>query len=305
MPYTDNTFTTAKQDGATEVIFPFLNAPVRDNTCRQYRQQMAVLPGSFSPLAAGSTWPGDGVWASNANIYLVRETDPRDAGGFHRFERLYSSIPSDQNVYAAATVIRPEMHGVTISGLYAATFDGGATSHVWNARVAVTSSRIGVGAYIGQILVTEAGHGRSAGARYALWANNTLMAVGGIAFINNTDSYIVQAGDLLAMNENSATHVTHAASALACYVNGPITVSTRELSKFYYPGVSGGITTPYDIPLVSVETDPLSWLRAIAGNNTEAVVQGSQLRQWEGPIYVQTTVYAQMSDAKETVPVGT
>lgn len=304
-PYTDNTFTTAKQDGPTRVSFPFLNWPTKDNTCRQYTQDMVVLPGSFAPLAALSTWPGDGTFAANANIYLVEETDPTADLGAYRFQRVYSSVPATQNTYSSLLIVRPNLHGYQSGANWAVSFDDGETAHRWNTRTSVTTARIGTGGYVGDVLVTHSSHGRTAGDRYALWSTNTLAAYGQVAFINNADSYIVAVEDFVGpASENVCTAIAFAANAVARYVQGPIAISTKEVHRFYLPGVTPGITTPEDIPLNSAQTDPVSWFDLIVAGTSLGVVKGSELQVWKGPIYEQVTIYGQMSDALETVSVN-
>ena len=98
-------------------------------------------------------------------------------------------------------------------------------------------------------------------------------------------------------------HSMHAPIA-ARYVNGPALISTREQSSFYLPGVSPGISTPYDIPTNAVQTDPASWLAAIVAASTEVVVDGSKLEPWAGSIYRKTVTYGQMADALESVAIN-
>jgi len=101
------------------------------------------------------------------------------------------------------------------------------------------------------------------------------------------------------------THASITAAATARYVNGPVNVSTKVITDTYYPGWSPGITTTTDIPIVSSQLDPVSWLGLIVANTAYGCIVSSNLEKWQGgPMYQQETTYCQMSDALESVAVG-
>lgn len=154
-------------------------------------------------------------------------------------------------------------------------------------------------------ILTSTAHGASAGYMVALWNGNKLVGTTRVIAVT-TDTFTVpcESGPLAA-SDVVITNAGFAPQAANRYVNGPITVTTKEVEDFYLPGVSGGITTPADIPLITPKLDPISWLGEIVAASTYAATEGSKLEQWEETIiYVQTNVSCQMSDALDTVAVG-
>ena len=140
MAYADGTFTAVKQDGLTRVTYPFLNAQSKDTTTKQYEADYLILPASYTPASALATWPGDGgTIASDANAYLVEETDPDGSSGAYRVKRRYSKIPSQQTMYSSRTFARPNFSGMKSGSTYAASLDSGRSVHLWTSRKAVQS----------------------------------------------------------------------------------------------------------------------------------------------------------------------
>lgn len=139
IPYTDGTFTSAKQNGATVVSFPFLNNPTKDTTTKQYQTNYAQLAGSYTPAAALNTFPGDAVFAANPNAYLVDESIAQATGAIYNFSRKWSTIPIDQILPSTRYYNRPVMDNVFSGTSFAATFDEGVTSHVFTSRISIQS----------------------------------------------------------------------------------------------------------------------------------------------------------------------
>ena len=139
IPYTDGTFTSAKQNGATVVSYPFLNNPTKDSTTKQYQTNYAQLAGSYAPAAALNTFPGDAVFAANANAYLVDESISQATGAIYNFSRKWSTIPINQILPSTRYYNRPIMDNVFSGTSYAATFDDGVTSHVFTSRISIQS----------------------------------------------------------------------------------------------------------------------------------------------------------------------
>ncbi len=96
MAYADGTFTSFKQVGPTRVSYPMLNYPSKDATVKQYNIEGWVLPASYTPANALSTYPGDGTIAANNVAYLVNESEPQDGGGHYVVSRSYCTIPNAQ-----------------------------------------------------------------------------------------------------------------------------------------------------------------------------------------------------------------
>ena len=137
-PYTDGTFTSAKQNGATVLSYPFLNNPTRDSTTKQYQTNYAQLSGSYSPASALSTFPGDAVFAANANAYLVDESVANPTAAIYNFYRKWSMVPGDQILPATRYFNRPIMDNVFSGSYYAVSFDAlNNFSWVFSSRISI------------------------------------------------------------------------------------------------------------------------------------------------------------------------
>lgn len=139
-PYTDGTFTSAKQNGATVVSYPFLNNPTRDSTTKQYQTNYAQLSGSYSPAAALNTFPGDAVFAANGSAYLVDESVANSTAAIYNFFRKWSMVPGDQILPSTKYYNRPIMNNVFSGSYYAVSFDTlNNFSWVFSSRISVQS----------------------------------------------------------------------------------------------------------------------------------------------------------------------
>lgn len=149
-------------------------------------------------------------------------------------------------------------------------------------------------------LTTSAVHGFSAGNLVALWNGDKIVGMGTMVAAPTTSTLTVELREVPG-KDFAVTHCARMDDGTR-YVNGPVSVSTKIVTDFYYPGWSPGITTPADITLVTPQLDPISWLGLIVAGTTYGVIEGSQLEKYQGgPFYSQTTVSAQMSDALDTV----
>jgi len=151
--------------------------------------------------------------------------------------------------------------------------------------------------------ISSTAHGGAAGDLVAAWNGDKLRFTGKVISVT-TDALTVQLDDAPG-KDDVVTHIQFADTSSTRYVNGPANCTVKEVTDFYLPGVSTGITTPADIALVAAKLDPVSWLTAIQAGTTYVVCEGSQLARWlDGLIYSQTTISVQMSDALDTVAVG-
>lgn len=153
-------------------------------------------------------------------------------------------------------------------------------------------------------VLTAAAHGGAAGGLVACWNEDRLVGLTK-AILADTNTVTIPADESpFSVGNVAITHLAFASAALARYVNGVKSVSTRRTQKFYLPGVSGGITTAADIPLQSPETDAVSWLTAILTKPTGwAVSNQVAVTPWKGPILMQEIPELQMADALDTVDV--
>lgn len=156
-----------------------------------------------------------------------------------------------------------------------------------------------------RVLTTGSAHSGAAGGLLALWNGDKL--VGTLKATAASGSSVTIPTDEAPWNTSglALTHLAFATQAAGRYVNGPANCTVKADTASYLPGVSAGITTPADIPLVAPKLDPVSWLTAIVAATAYVVCEGSQLERWlDGPIYRQTTLSVQMSDALDTIAVG-
>lgn len=147
--------------------------------------------------------------------------------------------------------------------------------------------------------VSSTSHAAAAGNRVALYNADRIVALSSVVTAA-TDSFTIRTEDL----PGASAVVTHCVFDKdgTRYANGPVSVTVKEVTTFYLPGVTPAITTPADIPLASPKLDPVSWLGEIVAASAYAAVEGSKLDRWlDGPIYRQTTISAQMSDALDTL----
>lgn len=153
--------------------------------------------------------------------------------------------------------------------------------------------------------LTSAAHGGAVGELVAVWNGDKLLGTTKVLAVA-TDTVTIAADESpWSIGSLAVTHLQFADTSSTRYVNGPANCTVKEVTDFYLPGVSSGITTPADIALVAPKLDPVSWLTAIQAGTTYLVSEGSQLSRWlGGPIYQQTTISVQMSDALDTVAVG-
>lgn len=409
MPYADGTFTAFKQSGPTRVSYPFVNYPTKDKTCKKYDVTGWILPGSYTPANALSTYPGDGTISADNVAYLVNESDPQLVGGAYSVDRSYCNIPNTQTLWGNRMIDRPSLHDVTASNTYGVSFDDGETSHLFTSRVSVSSvgaiaqitnttavpaesfadlptatftvKRTSGGIYVNylsspgssiysglpgiaglevfaskgslvinwtagevqyvetsangvtmsssstgvifstgnaartdtesqtvsrptRVITTGSAHSGSAGGWLALWNGSKIVATTKAVAASGSSITVFADEGPLSVASVAITHAAFASQAAQRVVNGPTNVSTRITETFYLPTVTPGISTPADITLSDPELDPVSWLTAIAASAAYAVIDGSQLEQWQGPIYRVTKTEAQMSDAVKTVAVG-
>jgi hypothetical protein len=306
MPYADGTFTAFKQSGPTRVSYPFLNYPTKDKVTKRYDITGWVLPGSYTPANALSTYPGDGTIAADNVAYLVNESEPQLVAGSYSVDRAYCNIPNTQTRWGSQIIVRPVMHDIATAGVYAVTLDEGETSHLFNSRLTCvqvydqnTTTQL-------RLLENTSSNGASDGDTLIAWNGDRIVGITTIFEVNSASSVTVQANEA-PWNANSLaiTHFQVARSAWKRVVNNEINVSTKITENFYLPSVTPGISTPSDITLYPSELDPVSWLAAIAASNTWAVVNGTEVDVWQGPIYRATKTEVRLADAVRTVAVGT
>lgn len=234
----------------------------------------ATIKDQLSTAVTGST-------ASAANFKIVRNVTGVTVSVVTT-NTTVSAISSD----AASVVVTP------LITLGLAT--GGVAMEIFSFEAAT------VNAASIRTLTTSAAHGFSAGNLVALWNGDKLVGTGTMVAAPTTTTLTIELKEIPG-KDFAVTNCARMNDGTR-YVNGPVSVSTKIVTDFYYPGWSPGITTPADIALVTPQLDPISWLGLIVAGTTYGVIEGSQLEKYlGGPFYSQTTVSAQMSDALDTV----
>ena len=300
---------TPVQEGRTAVTYPFL--PNGSIGPKVYTRKLLQQEAYYVPATMGLE--RDSVWAGgDPQAYLISESSPEHVGigDMLRFTRSYARIPAAQTVYGSRAIQRPIMHDIFSGSSYAVSFDNGATSHVFTSRTAVTIAA-GAGWAAPIYKVTHTAHGKAAGELTAVWIGNRLVAAGAIFDVVDANNYHIT---FFEIGFSAAGFAGFAVAANARYVNGVTSgpCSSKETTTYYLPGVSVGITTLSDVPVITTVIDPVSWLGEIvayiaAGSLSTyfSIVESGPLERWlAGPIYSQTSISIQMKDALETVSVS-
>lgn len=143
-------------------------------------------------------------------------------------------------------------------------------------------------------------HGAIVGEKCGLWNGNTLVHVGSVAGVSDANNLSINVSDMSSPDFN-ITHATFSSAASYRYANGPKMIRIKEVSDYYLPGVTGGITTFDDIPLVTAYSHPQAWLDQIVAGTAFVAIETNNIDQWMGPIYVRKVTYAKMSSALESL----
>jgi hypothetical protein len=144
-------------------------------------------------------------------------------------------------------------------------------------------------------------HGFTAGQQFVMWAVDKICDTNTVAIITDANHIVCSFANQTAY---PPTTINVAPNAAARYVNGAIYVDTKILTDFYLPGLTLGIATAADIPIVASKLDPVSWAAEIVAASTFSAVSISDIQQWHGPVISQAITYAQMADAITTVSVS-
>lgn len=142
-----------------------------------------------------------------------------------------------------------------------------------------------------------AGHSANPGDMVAFYQGSRIVAKSIVIATPSGTVFAVLRKDVDGADFAAATCVFSSA-AIKRIVNGPRACSVRNTQKFYLPGVTPGITTAADIPLVTPELNAEDWLTAVMTKPTGwAVASAERLTSWMGPILVYEYSEVQMADA--------
>lgn len=282
--YIDGVTTIARVDGPKRYLAPIEN--VRANL-DVFQQDYLQIKSAFSPRALGSSD------SANPGYYLVAETAPTEiGGGIIKWTRTYSKIPALHYRYESYGWLVP---GIGSEAVYAdvsiASYTGGAPATL----VTSTSSTATVGdtvsvSYTFTDTTTGTSYGRRTRRTCLTGTSGTTLKVDNIWEPGGTITF------------NTLRKVEPG--------RNPETVEVQSLVALDYwlPGVSAGITTPMDIPVIDAyeiydgdgrktntfesDSDPsVSDWRTSVANREIIVAVASIVRPWLGPIYQRATRY--------------
>jgi hypothetical protein len=240
------------------------------------------------------------------DMYLVKETPPVPLfADVVQFTRTWARIPATQNVYSTASFNKPLLtefatgfnaNGVTGAGtsniVYPVYYY---SSHYWDGQ----NNRV----YGPYVVTTSADSGSDT---RVTWPSAHGITTGRFIIQASGERYIFASGDYTVVNSTTIdllgwqfdTNATQACKYLRDYSSGPDTIVTKEVSQFYLPGISAGITTPADITIPASLLNDAAFLAAALANTTGFVnYEVDSLEQWmESSIYVLKTTQINMGD---------
>lgn len=298
--YLDGYYGSPVRISRTPREYPF--AALGNTTAARYVATYLVDQAAFTPTARGTVDP------ENSGFYLESETKPEIVNGdIAQFSRTYSSVPSDVVSYSTRVITKPTAAsaGGTTGAIYIFYGSGGSNlglyttyqnyifapnNKIYGPLITSTSANSGANTRL-----TATAHGITGTEEIIVRIN-----AGGSPFqIVSAGAYtVVDANTIDVLGYNWGTSSTSLAKYLRDYTPGTDRVGLRRTQKFYLPGVTGGITTPADIPLPSLLVNDVELLASLLANLTGyQTYDASELTRWnDGPIYTQTYDEINMAD---------
>lgn len=266
LPYRSSAWYTHGQTGQYRRIFPY-----KDNANLFLIQRRYAGP--IANYAAPTMLAADAVFTSHY-LVEVNDVEPQDGSDLVLYNRTFAPVPAARTTYGSLAAFRPSLDSVLVNNFFGVSWDDDVTSHIIanGSRTAVTSGMIASNAsiFFRDYLVYHSSHGKTAGERYAAWSGDTLTARGAIAYVWNTDAYVIRAEDILRGEGSNISYAGYPSSAAARVRNGSFVFNTKELTTFGLPSITVDISTPLDIFLPPSQLDSVSWLGAI----TETTLTG-------------------------------
>lgn len=292
--YTDGNFSTPVFDRQTPDTYPF--SGLGDTTTVLYRRTYHVDGAAYTPATFGSVDP------DRADCYLIAESPLEwERGDRATFTRTYAKIPTDQVDYSSQPITKPEFS--TFSGYVAGTYFDKALTLQGTAdqltRTGVYVHPQGAGRLYGpaktSTSVNSASDTRITCVNHGVTASDHLLVRrGGTQYVilPDADYSVIDADTIDILGANHGTFIDRVLPYHRDYTPGTDRVRTKRTTRYYLPGVTGGITTPDDIPIVSPAFDPEILIDLILTSATGyQAYDAEDLRRWlDGPIYEQTTI---------------
>lgn len=252
-----------------------------------FTQQYIQDASSFVPLAL------DTPHTDIHDAYLVEEGPREDVGGFYKWSRTYAKIPPSRTAFESYSWTVP---GIESGAIYAAQSISSAASAAGVTTITASSSpsiseddQCNI-RYTFTDAVTGTQYGRSVNRIALAGTSGTTIVV----------SLISEPGGTIAWQSIKKVEPGRAAEALE--------VGSIVQLDYYLPGVTLGVASPFDIPIVEaleiydgdgIKTDTFTpsttpalsdWRAQIAAKDRVCVVR-SVVRRWMGNIYERATRY--------------
>lgn len=229
---------------------------------------------------------------SYPDCYLVNEGPRENIGGFYKWQRTYARIPPSRQVFESYSWLVP---GIGSGAIFTAQ----PVSSAANAAGVTTITCSGdTSAAVGDsVSISYTFTDGTTGTQYGRNVIRTVLAGTGTVF---DVALITEPGGTLTYNSARKIEPGRPAEALE--------VGSSLQLDYYLPGVSAGIATPFDIPIIDeiqiydgdgVKTDSFTadtaptiaeWRAQVAAGEKVCVV-GSIVRRWKGNIYERATRY--------------
>ena len=283
--YIDGVSATARVNGPKRYLAPIENVRASLDV---FQQDYVQLKSAYTSLPLASTDP------SNPGYYLVGEAAPADlGGGILQWTRTYAKIPDARTRYESYGWLVP---GIGSEAVYAdVSISSFSFSGLVETIITATSSTASLGdtvsvAYTFTDTITGTQYGRRCLRGCLTGTSGTTVKV----------SPITEPGGTVTLQSLRKVEPGRAPETLE--------VQSQLQIDYWLPGVSVGVTTPLDIPVISAleiydedgrktntfneTTDPtVVWWRSNVAYRAPVCVVASVSRVWMGPIYERTTRY--------------
>ena len=241
----------------------------------------------FTPTALDTPHP------DIPDAYLVAESPRENIGGFYKWTRTYARIPPNRQVFESYSWLVP---GINLGAVYASQSISSSTSSA-GATTLITSGASG--AVVGdQVSISYTFTDSATGTQYGRTVIRTTLA--GTSGTTIVVSLISEPGGTITYNTLKKIEPGRPAEA--------VEVASSLQLDYFLPGVSPGVSTPFDIPRIAAleiydgdgvkvnsftsATSPTlaSWRASVAARSQVCVVS-SVIRRWRGNIYERSTRY--------------
>lgn len=232
-----------------------------------------------------------GISFSSANINLSDSASTIEAALTSAGLGISSVVKSGQSITINTSVVISPMlpFNLDVTGLQSVIVD---TITVTDSKIEVefTDTRSVSETYTNQSAIRSLqvnGHGiTEVGTRIPVFKGDELVSTTSVSVITDANNIMVPLNDIPGA-DFQATHIGDPATA-AVFDLSVIRAPSRITSAFYIPGITSGITTPDDIPVIEGDETAANQLAAIANADAYLQVRSSDLEQLFQSLYVRT-----------------